>query len=225
MMLPELLYNNSAESYSSWAYFVKGGTHLLSKDYAKWGDPPKKQPKSLEISALVLVPAIVCSELLCIAISFCAGSSRGEVQQAVGRTTDLPDHKLPQWSVYPQFKPSRWASRTSSPCFSRVSRVPRVREEITDVRLKHGRPGSLSACCASHSRGLPERALPRCKALGRCSGHCCFYLPWSISQEPRKVPGQLPPLLNRFGGIRTALKLKGHMYHQSPVLQISLQTL
>lgn len=50
----------------------------------------------------------------------------------------------------------------------------------------------------SHSGGLLEGALFRCKALGRCSAHDHFYLPCSISQKPQEVPDQLLHLLNRF---------------------------
>lgn len=174
---------------------MKGGTCIPSEDYAKWGDLSENKPKSLEIPALALVLAIVCSESLGIIISFCTGGSRGEAQQAVGRTcqTMRSHDEVPVDDT----SPPGWARRKSSPCFSRVSQYREWGRKSSMYGWSMAGQRAVPPT-VSHSRGLLEGAIPRCKALGNCSGHDHFYLPCFISQKPQEVPEQLLPVLNRF---------------------------
>lgn len=113
------------------------------------------------------------------------------------RSRDLPGHVPPRCKACSGPKFCRVGQEEIASLFLKGKSVQRVEEEVSDVWVRYGRPGSHPTCCLPWHR-VARGTSPKCRTLGRCSGHDHFYPLCSVSQKPQEVPGQLPPFLNSF---------------------------
>lgn len=161
-MLLELVYNNSAQSYNFQASFVKGGTHLLSEDYAKWNDEKKPERPS--------PPAIPAAGHFALLSVSAQGTAQGGCVK--GQTPAQPHLVM-------MTQPSRAGQKEILSLFFRSRLVQRVREKIIIVEVKCAWPGSSPTYCLPQ-QGLLEEALHMCKVLGKS---------WSLSSSLLHLQG------------------------------------
>lgn len=157
-----------------------------------------KETKSLEIPALVLVPARVCSRsLIILASAQVAAEARHSRLQGRSKTclTTSSHNEVPLHDR----SPPECTRRKSFPCFWRVSQYRGWRKKSLTYGWNMAVQGAVPPT-VSHSRGLLEGALPRYKALSNCSGH-----------DPKASGGSRPafPLIEQVLGHQNSFRIKG----------------